>query len=119
MPGITIISGGNESGTQISTSLPDPSRGPPGPIGPVGPTGADGADGAEGPSGGPPGPIGPIGPIGPTGEGITGPPGSEPIIVAYEIKVQNAGAGNKFYIKRKEETSWILHPSITLYEGFS
>ena len=36
MPGITIISGGNESGTQISTSLPDPSRGPTGPIGPVG-----------------------------------------------------------------------------------
>ena len=116
MPSVSIISGGNESGIKISTSLPDPSRGP---TGPAGPAGVAGAAGPTGPSGGPVGPVGPIGPTGPTGSGITGPAGSEPIIIAYEIKVQNSGSGNKFYIRKKGETAWILHPSLVLYEGFS
>jgi hypothetical protein len=110
------------SGSTGETGMPG-APAPTGSTGPTGDTGPKGDTGAQGPPDGDTGATGPTGETGGTGEtgstGLTGATGIHPIHHSYDVKIDLDGVDEKFFIKRKEESSYSATPTLLFYKGFS
>ena len=96
---------------------------PTGTTGSTGGTGNTGPTGAQGPAHGYTGFTGMTGMTGKTGltglTGKTGMTGMRPMHHAFDVKIAADNSVDKFYIKKKEDTSYTFAPSLIFYKGFS